>query len=308
MATSDVDRQRAKNIWEAFLRKAPAVAKAARLEVDPKLSFGDIGGLDSAKEEVLTYACAATDPDVYERWGTFPPPALIFVGPASCGKTLLAEGLSTHTGMPFLEISVPRLVLQVLHAPQMVGELLERWGATLEEMPPTTVFFEELEFMQSAALGGRRPDLPLGPVMDFLLELVDRAIATDGTLVVGSTSQPDAIRPALLATGRFERVVEGTPLVPDDIAAALRVHATAAEKRAGRTLFRDVDWIEVARQNKALSIGEWVRLLHAVLRAKARCEAANEPSDYVVTADLIGEVERAKRATTQLPPPSGRYL
>ncbi|MEE9280722.1 MAG: AAA family ATPase [Myxococcota bacterium] len=308
MATTDLVRQRASNIWDAFLRKAPPVATAARLDPDPKLSFAEIGGLEAAKEEVLTYACAVTDPEVYARWGTFPPPALLLVGPASCGKTLLAEGLSTHTGMPFLEITVPRLVLQVLHAPQLVGELLEGWGATLDEMPPTTVFFEELEFMQSGALGGRRPDLPIGPVMEFLLELVDRAIAAEGTLVVGSTSQPDAIRPALLATGRFERVVEVIPLVPDDIAAALRVHAAAAEKRAGRPLFKDVDWTEVARQHKAGSIGEWIRLLHAVLRARARCEAANEPSDCVITEDLITEVERAKRVTNHLPPPSGRYL
>lgn len=308
MATPDLVRQRAKNIWEAFLRKSPLVAKAARLEADPTLSFGDIGGLESAKEEVLTYACAVTDPEVYAHWGTFQPPGLLLVGPASCGKTLLAEGLSNHTGMPFLEITVPRLVLQMVHASQPVGEFLAAWGATLEEMPPTTVFFEELEFMQAAALGGSRVDLPLGPVMEFLLELVDRAIAAAGALVIGSTSQPDAIRPALLATGRFERVVEVTPLVPDDIAAALGVHAQAAERRAGRQLFEDVDWIEVARQHKDGSIGDWIRLLHAVLRAKARCEAASRESGFVLTSDLLAEVERAKRVTNRLPAPSGRYL
>ncbi len=308
MPTPDLVRKRATNIWDAFLRKSPLIAKAARLEADPKLSFGDIGGLESAKEEVLTYACAVTDPEVYERWGTFPPPALLLVGPASCGKTLLAKGLSNHTGMPFLEITVPRLVLQMVHASQAVGEFLTAWGAALEEMPPTTVFFEELEFMQAVALGGSRVDLPLGPVMEFLLELVDRAIAADGMLVVGSTSQPDAIRPALLATGRFERVVEVTPLVPDDIAAALAIHAQAAERRAGRQLFLGVDWIEVARQHKDGSIGDWIRLLHAVLRAKARCEATDRESESVVTSDLLVEVERAKRVTNRLPAPSGRYL
>lgn len=308
MPTSDVDRQRARNIWDPYLRKFPPLANAVRLEPDPSVGFGDIGGLESAKEEVLTYACAVTDPEVYLRWGTFPPAALLLVGPASCGKTLLAEGLSTHTGMPFLEVTVPRLILQALHAPQLLRDLLRGWGEALREMPPTTVFFEELEFMQTAALGGVRPDIPLGPAMEFLLELVDRAVEADGTQVLGSTSQPDALRPALLATGRFERVVEVIPLVPDDIAAALRVHALAAERRAGRPLFKDVDWIEVARQHKTGSIGEWIRLLHAVLRAKARCEAAREASDSVVTADLMEEVERAKRVTNRLPAPSGRYL
>ena len=236
------------------------------------------------------------------------PTALLLVGPAGAGKTLLAEALATQTRTPFLGVAVPRLVLQVVHASTNAAELLNAWVQLLSDMPSVTVFFQELEFTQAEAIGGPRPDLPSGPVMDFLLELVDRTIAVEQTLVVGSTSNPETLRRAFLAPDRFERAVEVNPVVPDDIVAALRIHAADAEKRAERALFRGVDWDAVVRQHGTGSIGDWVRLLHAVLRTKARCEETDADGALVTTHDLLAEVERYKRVTARLPASLGRYL
>jgi ATP-dependent 26S proteasome regulatory subunit len=308
MSELSVERQRLANVWEAFARKFEPIQKTVRFVVQPQLGFSRIGGLESAKEEMLTYACAATDPEVYGRWGTFPPSALLLVGAPGSGKTLLAEAFASHTGTPFVDLSVPRLVLQVLRQPKVIGEMFDQWSRTLADMSATTVYFDELEFTQAEALGALRPDLPIGPVMDFLLELVDRAIADDDTLVLGSTGNPDALRSPFLAPGRFERVVAVSVVVPDDVVAALEIHAADAEKRAGRPLFQEMDWSGVVRKHTEGSIAEWVRLLHATLRRKARCEAASEPTDAVTTADLVAEVEQFQRATKRLPRAAGRYL
>ena len=68
---------------------------------------------------------------------------------------------------------------------------------------PTVLFaqmlkFEKREFFQAEEIGGRRTDLPIGPIMDFLCELVDRTVASPKTLLVGSTSHPDTLRPAFV--------------------------------------------------------------------------------------------------------------
>lgn len=304
-----IERERAQNLWASFERKFPPLAKASSLDTAPAVGVEQIGGLAAAKEEVLTYACAATNPEVYEHWGTVPPTALLMIGREGVGKTQLAAALATRSGTPFLRIDVPRLVVEVVHRGGQVGELLEAWSQTLGEMPPTTIFFEELEFSRADEIGSRRPDLPVGPIMDFLLDLVERAIAVAGSLVVGSTAHPDTLRTAFLTEGRFERVIEVAPTFPGDIVEALRIHQLAAEKRAGRALFEAVDWSAVVSQYQGPSTGEWIRVMHAALRRKARCEAAGEDEGPVTTADLQAEVERLRAARNRLPTPgSGIYL
>jgi ATP-dependent 26S proteasome regulatory subunit len=274
----------------------------------PQIDFDDVGGLSEAKDELLTYACAATNPGFYTRWGTFPPSGLLLIGRRGVGKSLLARALASRAGTAFLGISVPRLVLEVLHTGGKMGDLLTEWGQTLEEAPPVTVFFDELEFDQAQDLGTQRTDLPVGQIMDFLLDLVDRTIAVEGTLVVASTAAPDTLRPAFVLPGRFERVVEVTAVIPDDVVAALTIHAAAAEARAGHSLFEDVNWIEVVKRYTEPSIGDWVRILHGALRRKARCEAAGETVTPVQTKDLLAEVDRIRQAYTHMRPVGGTYL
>lgn len=296
-----IQRERTLNLWERTARKIAPLERSTEMQPAPAVGQERIGGLAQAQEELLAYACAMTSPEVYEHWGTFPPSGVLLIGPRGAGKKLLAEALATRAATGFLRIRVPRLALEIVHHGGKVGELLDAWSTTLAEMPPLTVFFEELEFSQAQDVGSRRPDLPIGPIMDFLQEFVDRAIACDNTLAVGSTAHPDTLRPAFVAPGRFERVVEVSPVYPDDIVAALRIHAGDAEKRAGRPLFDGLDWKHVVSQYRDAMTGDWVRLMHGVLRRKARCEAASEQVGPVTTEDLLAEVERFRHARGRLP-------
>jgi ATP-dependent 26S proteasome regulatory subunit len=300
MSERQIGHERVQNLWNSAARKFPALARATFLQPSPDVGGEQIGGLAEAQEEVLTYACTMTNREIYSAWGTFPPSGLLLIGQHGCGKSLLAEALATRARTAFLRVEVPRLALELVHHGGKVGELIEGWSSVLGDMPPVTVFFHELEFMQAVEIGGDRVDLPLGPIMDFLCELTDRVAGYEHTLLAGSTSHPDTLRPAFALPGRFERVVEVAPAYPDDIVAALRIHARAAEKRAGRTLFGDVDWPDVVNRFREPSTGEWVGLLHATLRRKARSECAALEPGQVTTQDLLAEVELLRRTLKRL--------
>jgi len=308
MEDSAIQQERALNLWGSFARKAESIAQATSLEAVPEFDLGHIGGLEAAKEEIQTYACAATDPEVYARWGTYPPSALLLIGRQGVGKTLLARALASLTQTSFLTVAIPRLVIEVIHRGGKVGELLQGWSQVMDEMPPVTVLFEELEFSQAREIGGHRTDLPVGPVMDLLLDLVDRSIAASNHLVVGTTSHPDTLRRAFVAPSRFERVVEVNPLFPEDIVSALEIHASAAEKRAGHPLFEAIEWARVIDHHREPSTGEWIHILHAALRRKARREAASETPGLVQTEDLVEEAARFRQAAGRLALPTGNYV
>ena len=304
----ELERKRAANLWEPFARKFPPVAKACEFTASPAVAFSDIGGLEDAKDELLTYACAETDPQVYPRWGTFAPSGLLLIGPEASGKSLLAAALAARTETPFIKIRVARFALQLVHGGGKAGDMLAGWRETLAEIKRVTTYFDELDFAHDPTLGAPRVDLPTSQLSDFLLELIDTTMEIVGSLTVGGTSRPDTLSPIYFQPGRFERIVSVSPTVPGDVIAALQIHAAAAEKRAGRKLFAKVDWQRAIEQNREAPIGSWNQLLHAVLRRKARCEAAAEPAGEVSTEDVLAEVDRFKRATLRLPTSAGRYL
>ena len=145
--------------------------------------------------------------------------------------------------------------------------------------------------------------------MDFLLDIVDRTAAAESHLVVGSTNHPDTLRQAFVQPGRFERVVEVTPAYPNDIVEALEIHSAASEKRAGHTLFDSIDWKSVVERYREPSTGDWIRIMHAVLRRKARCEASGESTSNVTTQNMFDEVDRFRQANNQIAMPhSGTYV
>ncbi len=309
MQDREILRERAQNIWTSATRKFESLDQATQLDPLPETGLEEIGGLAGPKDEIQTYACAVANPTVYANWGTVPPSGLLLIGQRGVGKRLLARALASLTGTAFLTLNVPKLVLEVIHRGGKVGDLVNGWSQTLAEMPPITVFFDELEFSQAEEIGARRPDLPVGPVMDFLLDLVDRTIGGEGRLVVGSTSHPDTIRHAFAQPGRFERIVEVNPIFPDDIVEALKLHALRAEKDAGRTLFEPMDWEKVVGGYAEPATGDWIRIMHAVLRRKARCEAAGEDVQPVSSEDFLDEVRRHKQARTRMAvPQSGNYV
>jgi ATP-dependent 26S proteasome regulatory subunit len=299
---------RAANIWSSFQRNIDPLARGATLIPAPDIPFSQIGGLASAKEEILTYAYAQTSPDVYGRWGTFPPSAMLMIGRRGCGKSLLAEALAAQTETAFVRVDVPRIVLDVIHGAPKIGELIQGWSAALDEMPPVTVFFDEIEFSRAHDMGDRASELPVGPIMDFLFELIDRSLSVKDCLVIASTSHPDTLPEAFLSPGRFERIVEVNPVFPADVVEALRIHAVAAESRAGRPIFGECDWSGVVDNTREPSIGDWVRILHAVLRRKARLDAAGESPDQVTREDFAQEISRFRQANTRIRTDGGNYL
>jgi ATP-dependent 26S proteasome regulatory subunit len=309
MDDSEILKERTLNLWTSFARKAEPIAQATQLEPLPDFDLGLIGGLERPKEEIQTYACTATNPEVYGRWGTYPPSGLLLIGKQGAGKSLLTRALASLTGTSYLKVLVPRLVIEVIHrGGGQAGELLQAWSQVLSEMPPLTVLFEELEFSQAREIGAHRQDLPVGPVMDLLLDLVDRTIAIPTCLAVGSTSHPDTLRHAFAMPGRFERVVEVSPVFPQDIISALLIHVSAAEQRAGKPLFDAIDWNQVVGHHREPSTGDWIRIMHAVLRSKARREATGEAPTPVTTGDFLEQVRRFLEAANRLAPATGTYV
>ena len=86
---------------------------------------------------------------------------------------------------------------------------------------------------------------------------------------------------------------------------AVEIHAVDAEKRAGHALFEEIDWKAVVGNRTEASAGDWVRILHAVLRRKARSEVTGDEVSPVSTTDLKREVDRFMQTHNRIPASDG---
>ena len=206
-------RERAANIWGSFARKFEPIAQSARARADAELpALADRRARRrEGRDPDLRHARRPT-PRSTRAGARTRPAALLLFGAARRGQAA-ARALARDADATRRSCAsrCRKLVLEVIHRSGKVGELITGWSTTLAEMPPLTVLFNELEFSQAEEIGARRPDLPVGPVMDFLLDLVDRTIAAEHVLVVGSTCTPTRSGRAFVGAGAARARGRGEP-------------------------------------------------------------------------------------------------
>src|SRR5258708_33778033 len=69
------------------------------------ISFGDVAGVEEAKEEVVEIVDFLKDPGKFQKLGGKIPKGVLMVGSPGTGKTLLARAIAGEAKVPFFTIS-----------------------------------------------------------------------------------------------------------------------------------------------------------------------------------------------------------
>lgn len=69
------------------------------------VTFGDVAGVDEAKEELKEVVEFLKHPGDFSRLGAHIPRGVLLVGPPGTGKTLLAKAVAGEAGVPFFSMS-----------------------------------------------------------------------------------------------------------------------------------------------------------------------------------------------------------
>ena len=208
-------------------------------EGDVTTRFGDVAGVDEAKDELVEVVDFLKNPRKYTDIGGKIPKGVLLVGPPGTGKTLLARAVAGEAGVPFFRMSGADFVeMFVGVGAARVRDLFKQ----AREKAPCIVFIDELD-----AIGKSRINGPMGgndereQTLNQLLVEMDGFDATSGLIILAATNRPDVLDPALLRPGRFDRqvLVDRPDLIGRE--AILRIHAKAVK------LDNEVDLSKVAR-------------------------------------------------------------
>ncbi|KAL8429599.1 hypothetical protein Efla_007456 [Eimeria flavescens] len=166
-----------------------------------------VGGLTDAKLELQEVVQCLRAPEKFRRLGARLPRGLLLVGPPGTGKTALARAVATEAGVPLLYASGSEFVeVYVGQGARRVRQLF----AAARRGAPLILFIDELD-----AVGGRRGPggAPGGgreheqTLNQLLVEMDGFQGGGEGVVVLAATNRVDALDPALLRPGRFDRVV-----------------------------------------------------------------------------------------------------
>jgi transitional endoplasmic reticulum ATPase len=181
----------------------------------PTVTFDDIGGMESVKEEIrMKILYPLKNPDLFRAYGKKAGGGVLLYGPPGCGKTLISRATAGEIDANFLSVGIHEIL------DLYIGESeknLHRLFQMARDNAPSILFFDEVD-----ALAADRRDMRKSAgrtlINQLLAEMDGNVSSNDGILILGATNAPWHIDPAFRRPGRFDRILFVPP--PDEVARA----------------------------------------------------------------------------------------
>jgi cell division protease FtsH len=245
-----------------------------------KITFGDVAGVDEAKEELQEIVEFLKSPQRFQKLGGRIPRGVLLLGRPGTGKTLLAKAVAGEAGVPFFSISGSDFVeMFVGVGASRVRDLFQN----AKRNAPCIAFIDEIDAVgrsRGAGLGGGHDERE--QTLNQLLVEMDGFEANDSVIIIAATNRPDVLDAALLRAGRFDRqVVVDLPDIKgrNEI---LKVHTTKLP------LSKDVQLMIIARSTPGFSGADLANMCNeAALIAARKDKKKIEMDDFNEARDKV---------------------
>jgi transitional endoplasmic reticulum ATPase len=137
---------------------------------------------------------------LYQQYRVSVPNGMLLYGPPGCGKTFIARKFAEEVGYNFVELKPSDLASIYVHGTQQkIGGVFEQARAKA----PTILFLDEID----ALVPSRESDLHqsyASEVNEFLAQMTN--CHESGIFIVAASNRPERIDPAVLRTGRLDKI------------------------------------------------------------------------------------------------------
>ena len=215
----------------------PSALREIYVEI-PDVSWESVGGLTEIKDRLKeSVEWPLTKPELFEHFGIKPPRGIVLFGAPGTGKTLLAKAIANEAKANFISIKGPELISKwVGESEKAIREIFKK----AKQSAPSIIFLDEFESiagMRSSNSQSGGSDVA-NRVVNQLLASMDGVESLDGVIIVAATNRPEMIDPALLRSGRFERVLHVPP--PDKPAREVIMQIHASDMPLSKFSMKDV--------------------------------------------------------------------
>ncbi|MBD3841605.1 MAG: AAA family ATPase [Campylobacterales bacterium] len=170
--------------------------------IKSNVTFKDIAGIESIKEELEEIVDFLNHPKKYQEYNISLPKGVLLVGPPGVGKTLIAKAVASQADVPFFYQSGASFVhIYVGMGAKKVRELF----SAARSCAPSIVFIDEIDAVGKKRGIGSNDEREA--TLNELLTQMDGFGSSSGVMVIAATNKIEVLDEALLRAGRFDRRV-----------------------------------------------------------------------------------------------------
>lgn len=251
------------------------------------LKFSDVAGISDAKDELLEILDFLKNPAKYQALGVNMPKGVLLSGAPGVGKTMLAKALAGESGIPFFYQSGASFV------EMFVGVGAKRVRALFnaaKRCAPCVIFIDEIDAIGRARGLGANNTERESTLNQLLIEL-DGFGDNSGIIVLGATNHIEALDPALLRSGRFDRKVFIELPNLEERAQIINLYLRKKPHALGEKI------AQIAQKTSGFSGAMLATLVNeAALNAIRRSGGAGANAGGVLGADILGAGANAGNA------------
>ncbi len=258
---------------EALKEVEPSAMREVLVEI-PEITWNDVGGLDSVKEELReAVEWPLKYPEVFAQLNATPPKGLLLYGPPGTGKTLLAKAVANESQANFISVKGPELLNKFVgESEKAVREVFRK----ARQASPCIIFFDEIDSI-APVRGSNAGDSQVTErvISQFLTEL-DGLEELRNVVIIAATNRPDIIDSAILRPGRFDRLLY---VPPPDLEARKQIFKIRTKKTP---LDEDVKVDELAKMTEGYTGADIANVCNTAMMSALR--------------ELIGKAKDAQEA------------
>lgn len=169
-------------------------------------TFKDVIGQDEVLAD-LEFIVKMMRGEKLDVLGARIPKGVLLSGPPGTGKTLIARAVAGEAGVPFFSANASEFIdMYVGVGPKAVRSLFKQ----ARRNKPCVVFIDEIDAVASTR-GAQGTTSEDNKTVNALLQEMDGFNKESGIFVIAATNNPEALDPAIVRAGRFDRQVIVNP-------------------------------------------------------------------------------------------------
>lgn len=180
-------------------------AETTKDDTDKPKGFAAVAGMDDLKAEMLNEVKFILDnPERAKKWGLHIPNGMLLYGYPGCGKTFFAEKLAEELGMKFLMKHGSDIGSCYMHDTE---KNISNLFAEARKNAPCIICLDEIDGIVHQRCKAEEADnVSLNSEVNEFLSQMNNC-GKDNVMVIGTTNNPSLIDPAILRTGRMDKLI-----------------------------------------------------------------------------------------------------